>query len=273
MSTEKDNTTTANAYQAKRAARVERLRAAAERAAQESDRAHQAARDIGRHIPFGQPILVGHHSEKRHRRDLARIDANMQKSIEAQKRAEELAYRAAAAEANTAISSDDPDAIEALTAQLAELEATRERFKAINATIRKHKTDEARITAIVAGGLANERQAAELVKPDFCGRTGIPDYAMANHGANIRRVKQRIERLQSVAALDYQTLTICGVTLEGPIDNRLRVHFPGKPSPEVIADLKRSGFRWAPSEGAWQRMYSNQAIYHAKRIAEGGLQS
>ena len=35
---------------------------------------HARASAIASHIPMGQPILVGHHSEKRHRRDLARID-------------------------------------------------------------------------------------------------------------------------------------------------------------------------------------------------------
>lgn len=34
---------------------------------------------------------------------------------------------------------------------------------------------------------------------------------------------------------------------------RIRLHFPGKPTPAVIATLKSNGFRWAPSERAWQR--------------------
>jgi hypothetical protein len=33
-------------------------------------------------IPPGQPILVGHHSEGRHRRDLARVDRYFQKAGE-----------------------------------------------------------------------------------------------------------------------------------------------------------------------------------------------
>jgi hypothetical protein len=33
-------------------------------------------------IPMGQPILVGHHSERRHRRDLERHDRNIRKAIE-----------------------------------------------------------------------------------------------------------------------------------------------------------------------------------------------
>ncbi len=34
-----------------------------------------------------------------------------------------------------------------------------------------------------------------MKQPDFCGRTGFPDYALQNNNANIRRIKQRIEEL------------------------------------------------------------------------------
>ncbi len=39
-------------------------------------------------IPLGQPILIGHHSERRHRKDMERIDNNMRKSVEESKKAE-----------------------------------------------------------------------------------------------------------------------------------------------------------------------------------------
>src|SRR5699024_10261000 len=44
--------------------------------------ARNQANDIISHIPPGQPILVGHHSEGRHRRDLRRFDNNMRRSVE-----------------------------------------------------------------------------------------------------------------------------------------------------------------------------------------------
>ena len=40
---------------------------------------------------------------------------------------------------------------------------------------------------------------------------------------------------------------------ESPEDNRVRLYFDGKPSEETRSLLKRSGFRWSRSEGAWQR--------------------
>jgi hypothetical protein len=81
------------------AARADRLteRAATLQASGEAGWA--AAREFASRIPFGQPILVGHHSEGRHRRDLARIDRMEDKAIEQLKGGEEAARQAAAAEA------------------------------------------------------------------------------------------------------------------------------------------------------------------------------
>ncbi|MEU7230139.1 DUF3560 domain-containing protein [Streptomyces chrestomyceticus] len=53
-------------------------------------------RDI-RAVSFGQPILVGHHSEGRARRDHARMDTAMRKSIGERDRAEHWTGRAQAA--------------------------------------------------------------------------------------------------------------------------------------------------------------------------------
>ncbi len=61
--------------------------------------AHQKADTIAGMIPFGQPILVGHHSERRHRRDLDRIDRNMRTAIEEGTKAEHLRDRAEASRA------------------------------------------------------------------------------------------------------------------------------------------------------------------------------
>lgn len=63
-----------------------------------------AAETAGRHaqriadvIPPGQPILVGHHSEARHRRDLATMGRAMRRSIDANDTSRHYERRAAAA--------------------------------------------------------------------------------------------------------------------------------------------------------------------------------
>ena len=49
-------------------------------------------------------------------------------------------------------------------------------------------------------------------------------------------------------------------------DNRLQVFFDGKPDEATRTELKISGFRWAPSVGAWQRQLTDNAIRAADRL-------
>lgn len=102
-------TTAAEREAATRAAAAERatrMDARAERKATEADVRYGRARAIGDMIPMGQPILVGHHSERRHRNDLAKIDANMRKGAEAQGEAAAAAH--AAENARRTAAGDDP---------------------------------------------------------------------------------------------------------------------------------------------------------------------
>ena len=49
---------------------------------------------------------------------------------------------------------------------------------------------------------------------------------------------------------------------------RVQFVFPGKPDDETRAMLKENGFRWAPSQGAWQRQLTANAKYAAHRVME-----
>jgi hypothetical protein len=62
--------------------RADALAAKADRKQTEADSRWSAAQQIAEGIPAGQPILVGHHSERGHRRDLKRMDGHQRKSIE-----------------------------------------------------------------------------------------------------------------------------------------------------------------------------------------------
>ncbi len=262
-------------YAERRAARIERLEARAARLQRESAQAFGTARRISDGIPFGQPILVGHHSERRHRRDAAKIESNMRKGVAAAAEAERLDRRAARAESNEAISSDDPEAIAKLRAKVAEIETTKERMKFCNTVIRKARkaaagkgTDETQaiIDALVKALGWPKDKAALLTKPDCFGNIGFADFELTNRGAEVRRLKKRIAELEARATVPETELTFGDVKVV-LADNRVQIHFPGKPSDELRTELKQNGFKWAPSVGAWQRMPSQWAWDMAKRIA------
>lgn len=244
--------------------RIERIRAAAARHQEKATAAFEGVARVAESIPMGQPILCGHHSEGRHRADLDRMDRGMRRSVEEQKRAEELARRAEAAENNTAISSDDPDALDALRDKLAKLEKLRTDLTRLNREWRKGGA--AALTGVT------EEQRAEIVA--FIERRQevqpAPRYKLANLGGQIRQVKQRIANLEKSAAVPSSEERIGAVVVRDNAEaNRVQLVFLEVPDAETRADLKRAGFRWAPSVGAWQRNRSNAALHEARRIAGG----
>jgi hypothetical protein len=226
---------TTNPYQAKQAARRARLERASDRARVESQGAFGSATRTLARIPMGQPILVGHHSERRHRRDLAKSDRAMRKSIEADKRSKHLAARAAAV-GTGGISSDDPEAVRKLRAELTKLKQDQDSMKAANAAIRKHAKAGplAQIEALTTLGFAEQR-ARQLLEKDFAGRIGFPGWAISNNSANIRRVEKRIAELMSKDTAPERTPIsgeiegIAFTLTENRGANRVQIVFASKP--------------------------------------------
>ena len=66
----------------------------ADNAAERFEKESAAGRAILERIPMGQPIQVGHHSEGRHRRDLARADGHAARAYDELKRRDKWAGRA-----------------------------------------------------------------------------------------------------------------------------------------------------------------------------------
>ncbi|MBN8712182.1 MAG: hypothetical protein BGO12_10070 [Verrucomicrobia bacterium 61-8] len=77
--------------------RAERFENYSENRAKDAEQARNQVDSIVEHIPFGQPILVGHHSERRARKDAERIDNGMRKSIKMWDTSKYWAARAEAA--------------------------------------------------------------------------------------------------------------------------------------------------------------------------------
>jgi len=75
------------------AVRADRFEGYQEKRAKDAENAFKAVQAITDHIPFGQPILVGHHSEKRARKDAKRIERGMSKAVQMWETSEYWEYR------------------------------------------------------------------------------------------------------------------------------------------------------------------------------------
>lgn len=122
-------------------------------------------------------------------------------------------------------------------------------------------------------------------------KQGIEHPFGSNQTADIRRNKQRLEELQKrQAVIDERKASESnneggsgssvntgrvdfdgGYIYENPELDRIQIIYDGKPERDVIDKLKHNGFRWSPSQGAWQRQLNRNGRYAVNQImAETG---
>ena len=90
-------------------------------------------------IEPGQPILVGHHSERKHRRAIERSHDAMRRAMDSNEMATRHGFAASALERELerSIYHDDRDATQQLETRIAEREITRDRIKSANQRLRQ----------------------------------------------------------------------------------------------------------------------------------------
>ena len=170
----------------------------------------------------------------------------------------------------------DEDAVPRLEAQLTAAMDEQETMKLANAAIRKAlKNKGSKTDAELHAGLVDDLKALDLsetaaralLRPDSFNGIGYPDYKIRNNGANIRRMQQRLDGLKAAKAQPVQETEHARGRVEWDRPaNRVRLFFPGKPEHELRQKLKASGFRWAPTLGAWQAYYNERAKAAAVEI-------
>lgn len=253
-----------NPHEERQEERRQRYLELADKAEAEIESTAKQFRELGACMN-GQPILIGHHSEKRHRRDIARQDKRLERMHNLDKKAQY--YRDKAAGVNkVGISSDDPDAIDKLTAKLASMEALQARMKAINAAHRAFLKNPA---SLEKSNLSEEDRAkVRLYVPAYSWEPHpFPPYALQNNNANTKRVKARIAELERTSDQITTETERGGIKVVENADiNRIQLIFDGKPPDETRQLLKRHGFRWSPRETAWQRHLNASGRYAVDQI-------
>lgn len=216
-------------YEERRKQRIERYKELSMKAQERSSRYSNSNANRILQIAPGQPILVGHHSEKKHRKLIKRAQDDIRKSIEEDNKSKFYKERVITAENSKVIYSDDPQAINKLKKKLERLENERASIKA-----REHST-----------------------------------WELTNIGATIRETKKRIERLEKLDNIDFKEINLeNGKVIHNKEINRIQFLFDNIPDEETRKTLKSHGFRWSRYEKAWQREFNFNCIRATRSIVK-----
>ena len=208
-------------YEERRKQRIERYKELSMKAQERSSRYSNSNANRILQIAPGQPILVGHHSEKKHRKLIKRAQDDIRRSIEEDNKSKFYKERAITAENSKVIYSDDPQAINKLKEKLERLENERASIKA-----REHST-----------------------------------WELTNIGATIRETKKRIERLEKLENTEFKEINFeNGKVIHNKEINRIQFLFDNIPDEDTRKILKSHGFRWSRYEKAWQRVFNLNCI-------------
>ena len=164
-----------------------------------------------------------------------------------------------------AISASDPQALEKLAERVNECKEFQELAKGVNAHWRKTGTC---IGAPGISGIQAEMLDRKIAKATVSWeRMPYSDYALKNNYAEMRRLEKRIAEISRNQEVGFSGWEFFSGRAEANTElNRLQLFFDEKPNEVERSRLKANGFKWAPSQGAWQRQLNDNAIYAAGRL-------
>ena len=204
---------------------------------------------MGEVIPFGQPILVGHHSERGDRNYRKKIDRKMEKSFETSKKAEHYDDRVKSMSLNHAISRDDPEAVTKLKAKIEDQEKLHKKAKAKRKEFRDNKE--------------------ELIKKygdrEYWSKYYLLESYMTGYLTEAKRCKNRIKEIEALEKIPDIDETINGVRFYTE-DARVRLDFSYKPDEDTRSQMKSHGWKWSRYNMVWQNFINQRNIDFARKL-------
>ncbi len=162
---------------------------------------------------------------------------------------------------NNVIRSDDAQAVVKLRENIESIESRQEFMQTVNDYYKEHGT--------VEGCPGVELEMA--VELDSRVRDGqnkpYPGQFFTDNKKEIQRMTGVVERLQNQPETVFQSWKFFGgEAVVNLANNRLQLMFNEKPSDEIISSLKKNGFHWARTQGAWQRPLTHQTMSVADKL-------
>lgn len=244
-----------NKYKERQELKKKRFAELAKKHIDQADLRYEAFKAIGDRIPPGQPILVGHHSERGHRADLKRMDNHMRKLSEHLSASKHYEKKIERLESNKNLITDDPELLEKVSDRLAGLLALRDAYKAFNKTMKTKGIDEA--INQWPGDKSKITRTIESYK-NICEKSEkLPSFILTNLNAKIRRYQNKKDWVENLSANEPKGFKIGPIDVEFT-DGYWLVKFPSIPSNETRTRLKKSplALKWSRSKSAWVRRHT-----------------
>lgn len=159
------------------------------------------------------------------------------------------------------IMADDIYAIQKLEAKLEYHENKQKIMKEANAYRRKHKT----LEGYPHLDLETIKELSPYEKP-------FEAWSLTNNNNIIKKTKERLEELKNrkEEESDYIEKDWGQLIINRDI-SRVQFEFNAKPNQKVIEIMKSNAFKWSPSNKAWQRILTDNAIKVANNILNKNL--
>lgn len=109
------------------------------------------------------------------------------------------------------------------------------------------------------------------IKPHMIDWTMKFGFGLQNNNANMKRVEARIKELEAKEQNrqnepEKEFSFNGGKVIMNYEADRIQIKHDSRPNQEVITLMKRNGFKWSPTNQAWQRQITGNAIYVTKNL-------
>lgn len=164
---------------------------------------------------------------------------------------------------NKAIYSKEEDAVNQLEKKLNNLEKSQKRMREANAYYRKNGTMKG-----FYGITESESKKTDSSIQNSMYKKPYATFELTNNLANINQVKERIETIKKIKSSDekkYKKVKGLDV-VENKELMRIQLKFDSKPDEKTRELLKSNGFKWSPTNSAWQRQLTSNAQRSTNKV-------
>lgn len=150
----------------------------------------------------------------------------------------------------------------------------RDMMKDINKITRMKISDDEKIAKIMEFGIKQDTaRTLATGEGTWNKRQGFAPYELTSVNNRIKTLQAKVDAMKKVDeinnSLGGEDMVLAGVSIIlNKEADRIQLDFPSKPSRDIIAVLKKNGWKWSPSNQVWQRQLTENAMRNARKMVE-----